>query len=152
MPALRQELPERRGRVPRRQLRGQEGRRRRRSGHGRRRRRQSEERRHRWAGDTRGQPPAGEAVKGNRFRRQERPRVFDGRQDEAEQFGAGGEEGGAAVVLCAENAVVVVLRSSGVSDLQRAVRQERHRRTRGQLRRGGLRVTQGLRSARQRQA
>ena len=87
MSALWQELSERRDRVPRCQLRGKEGR----GGHGRWRRRRRWIKRSRAAGETRGEPTSGESGgKNNR-------RV--GLKDETEQFGAGGEEGGAAILL-----------------------------------------------------
>ena len=117
MSALWQELSERRDRVPRCQLRGKEGR----GGHGRWWRRRSK--RSRAAGDTRGEPTSGESA-GKNSRRV-------GLKDETKQFGAGGEEGRAALRLGEENALLLVLRPSGVPDLQRAVRQERHRGTRG---------------------
>ena len=137
MPALWQEFSERRDRVPRCQLRGKEGR----GGHGRWRRCKRS-----WAaGNTGGEPTSGESVGKNSRRIRFK--------DETEQFGTSGEEGGAVrLLLGKENAFFLLLRPSGVSDLQREVRQERNRGTRGQLRRGGLRVTQGLRSARQREA
>ena len=138
MPALWQKLSKRRDRVPRCQLRGKEGR------GGNRRWRRRRIKRSRAAGDTRGESTSGESAGKN----SRRVRL----KDETEQFGAGGEEGRAAHVLGKENAFFLLLRPSGVSDLQREVRQERNRGTRGQLRRGGLRVTQGLRSARQREA